>query len=117
MIYKHTHCFVKSKINLHLEDGRRGKPRRERSASTADPGTITGWIVANERGVPLLAELSYVWDVMNHFYSTTCQMTVRRRRAKIRWQIHSVLGDDSLCPFLRLQLSVDTTSKKQTQPK
>ena len=34
MIHKHTHCFVESKIYLGLEDGRRGKPHRERSAST-----------------------------------------------------------------------------------
>ena len=39
-------------------------------AYASDPGTmVPGWIVANERGVPLLAELSYVWNIMNHFYN------------------------------------------------
>jgi hypothetical protein len=69
-------------------------------AYAADPGTITGWIVANERGVPLLAELSYVWNVMNHFYNMPDDRASQVCQDQVADMVHSVLGDDSLCPFL-----------------
>jgi hypothetical protein len=98
---------------LRLEDGHRGKPRRERSATTvstargpqhayaADPGTITGWIVlVSKCGVPLLAELLYVWNIMNPFYNMPADRASQVCQDQVADMVHSALGGDRLCPFL-----------------
>ena len=69
-------------------------------AYAADPSTITGWIVANERGVPLLVELLYMWNVMNHFYNKPDDRALQACQDQVTDMVYSVLGDGSLCPFL-----------------